>query len=49
LARPEALCQLDAALPLRERLREIQDRVLAHPATGLEADKEFYGALDGHA
>jgi antitoxin VapB len=39
------LQRLDQATPLRERLRPIQNRVLARPATGLEADKAFYDAL----
>jgi antitoxin VapB len=47
LAIENELRRLDEAVPLRERLRPIQDRVLARPATGLEADKEFYDALSG--
>ena len=47
LALENELHRLDKALPLRERLRPIQDRVLARPPTGLEADKEFYDALSG--
>jgi antitoxin VapB len=39
------LQRLDQATPLRERLRPIQNRVLARPATGLAADKAFYDAL----
>jgi len=35
----------EASLPLRERLRPLQDRVLARPATGHEADKAFYDEL----
>ena len=41
------LSRLDQALPLRERLRPLQDRVMARPATGLEADKAFYDTLSG--
>ncbi len=41
------LLRLDQALPLRERLRPMQDRMMARPATGLEADKAFYDALSG--
>ncbi len=41
------LRRLDEALPLRERLRSLQDRVMARPATGLEADKAFYDDLSG--
>ena len=39
--------RLDQALPLRERLRPLQDRVMARPATGLEAGKAFYDDLSG--
>ena len=39
------LRRLGQALPLRERLRPLQDRVMARPATGLEADKAFYDDL----
>jgi antitoxin VapB len=41
------LRRLDEALPLRERLRPLQDRVLSRPATGLDADKAFYDDLSG--
>lgn len=41
------LRRLDQALPLRERLRPLQDRVTARPGTGLEADKAFYDDLSG--
>lgn len=41
------LRRLDQALPLRERLRPLQDRIMARPATGLEADKAFYDDLSG--
>jgi len=34
-------------MPLRERVKPIQDRVLARPATGENADKAFYDALNG--
>jgi len=39
--------RLDEALPLRERLRPLQDRVMARPATRYEADKAFYEDLNG--
>ncbi len=39
------LRRLDDAIPLREKLRPLQNRVLARPATRLEADKAFYDAL----
>ena len=45
LALENELRRLDEALPLRERLRPLQRRVLARPATGLEADKAFYDDL----
>ena len=43
------LRRLDAPLPLAERLRLLQDRVLARPATGFDADKNFYDDLSGDA
>jgi antitoxin VapB len=42
------LRRLDEAVPLRERLRSLQERVLSRPATGLEADKAFYDELSGN-
>jgi len=47
LALENELRRLDEAIPLRERLRPLQRRVLARPATGLEADKAFYDDLSG--
>lgn len=47
LALENELRRTDQALPLRERLRPLQQRVRAWPATGLEADKEFYDELSG--
>jgi antitoxin VapB len=41
------LHRLDKAIPLRERLRALQERVLRRPATGLHADKAFYDELSG--
>ncbi len=41
------LRRLDEALPLRERLRALQERVLARPSTGLKADKAFFDQLSG--
>jgi len=43
------LRRIEEARPLRERLRLLQDRVLARPATGLAADKAFYDDLSGLA
>jgi antitoxin VapB len=45
LALENELRRIEEALPLRERLRSLQDRVLARPATGLEADKAFYDEM----
>ena len=47
LALQNELRRLDEAVPLRHRLRPLQDRVLARPATGLAADKAFYDSLSG--
>jgi len=42
------LHRLDEAVPLRQRLRPLQDRILARPPTGLDADKAFYDDLSGN-
>ncbi len=47
MALENELRRLDEAQPLRERLRPLQKRVLARPATGLEADKAFFDELSG--
>lgn len=47
MALENELRRLDEAVPLRDRLRPLQDRILARPATGLEADKTFYDELSG--
>ena len=49
IALENELRRLDDAVPLRERLRPLQERVLRRPATGLEADKAFYDELSGDA
>jgi antitoxin VapB len=49
LALENELRRQDEAVPLRERLRSVQERVLARPATGLQADKAFYDELSGTA
>ena len=41
------LSRLDEAVPLWERLRPLQERVLSRPATGLDADKTFFDELSG--
>lgn len=48
IALENELQRLDQAIPLRERLRGLQDRILRRPATGLEADKAFYDELSGN-
>ncbi len=45
LALENELRRIAAAVPLKERLRPLQDRVMARPATGLAADKAFYDEL----
>ena len=47
LALQNELRRLEEEVSLRERLRPLQDRILARPATGLEADKAFYDELGG--
>jgi antitoxin VapB len=42
------LDRIERSVPLRQRLRALQDRVMARPATGLQADKAFYDELSGH-
>ena len=49
IALENELRRLDEAVPLRDRLRPLQKRVLSRPATGLEADKAFYDELSGDA
>ncbi len=41
------LQRLDDAVPLRQRLGPVQNRVLSRPATGMEADKAFYDEISG--
>jgi antitoxin VapB len=45
LALENELHRQDHGIPLRERLRPIQERIQKRPATGLEADKSFYDDL----
>ena len=47
IALENELRRLDEAVPLRNRLRPLQQRVLSRPATGLEADKAFYDSSVG--
>jgi antitoxin VapB len=47
MALENELRRLDDAMPLRDRLRPLQERVLRRPATGMEADKAFYDELNG--
>lgn len=41
------LHRLDRSVPLRERVRPLQERVQKWPKTGLQADKEFFDDLSG--
>ena len=47
IALENELRRLDEAVPLRDRLRPLQEGVLSCPATGLDADKAFYDELNG--
>ena len=47
MALENELRRRDEAIPLRDRLRPLQDRILARPPTGQEADKAFYDELSG--
>ena len=49
MAPENELRRLDEAVPLRERVRSLQDRVLSRPTPGLVADKAFYDELSGNA
>jgi len=49
LALEAELRRATQAVPLRERLRPLQQRIMARPSTGLEADKAFYDELSGDA
>ena len=49
LALEAELRRVTQAVPLRERLRPLQQRIMARPSTGLEADKAFYDELSGDA
>jgi antitoxin VapB len=48
IALQNELRRLDKAVPLRDRVRLLQERVLSRPATGMEADKAFYDELSGN-
>jgi antitoxin VapB len=48
MALENELRRLDEAVPLRDRLRPLQERVLSRPATGLVANKAFYDELSGN-
>jgi antitoxin VapB len=47
IALENELRRLDEAVPLRDRLRPLQERVLSRPPTGLDADTAFYDELIG--
>jgi antitoxin VapB len=40
------IARLDHETPFIERLKPLQARFAARPATGLEADKEFYDSVN---
>jgi antitoxin VapB len=46
LALVHELQRRDAEIPLRERLRPLQERIASYPSTGLVADKAFYDSLN---
>jgi antitoxin VapB len=48
IALQNELLRLEKAVPLRDRVRLLQERVLSRPATGMEADKAFYDELSGN-
>lgn len=47
LALENELRRLEEAVPLKERLHALQERVGKRPTTGLAADKAFYDELSG--
>ena len=47
LALRRELAQLGEPLCLADRLRPLQDHILALPKTGLRADKDFFDSLSG--
>lgn len=49
LALQNELRRLDEVRPLRDRLRPLQKRIMARPATGLRANKAFYDDLSGES
>ena len=47
LALENELRRLDEAIPLRQRVRPLRERIMARPETGQDADKAFYDELSG--
>lgn len=45
IALENELGRSEAAVPLREKIRRLQERVAAYPDTGLEADKALFDEL----
>lgn len=41
------LRRMDEAVPLKERIRALQEKVRSYPPTGLEAGKAFFDELSG--
>jgi antitoxin VapB len=37
----------EAAVPVRDRVRRIQEEIARYPATGLKADKAFFDEMSG--
>lgn len=46
LALENELHRQDQRIPLRDRLKPIQDRIRRRPTTGLQADKKLYDDLN---
>lgn len=44
----EKLRSREQKIPLRERVRKIQDEIARYPDTGVKADKAFYDELSGN-
>ena len=43
----EELRRTMASVPLLEQIKILQDRILAYPSTGKDADKAFFDSLSG--
>ncbi len=47
LALENELRRLDEAVPLKERIRHLQEKIRSYTPTGLEADKAFFDEMSG--